>query len=249
MNWAETEQTGDVIERPARGLCGCLLGCSAADFPDYLNYPGIEMLEWRIDAFARNAQEGWMDAYLKELSRSSRLPVIATNRPEWEMGHFTGPEDVRLRMLSDAAKAGAEWIDLEYETASTHVTHFRRHDSRILVSYHNPVETPSRQALRLRVEKMCKAEPDSLKIATYAQCDEDNLRLLELIPFARREFDIDIVAFCMGPIGKWSRAVSLLLGSPWTYVQLPGQPPAAPGQLMAEEMRSMMKSLTSIVTA
>ena len=56
-----------------------------------------------------------MNSFLGALSGKPRLPVIATNRPSREMGAFVGREDVRLRMLEDAAKSGADWIDLEYD--------------------------------------------------------------------------------------------------------------------------------------
>jgi 3-dehydroquinate dehydratase type I len=93
------------------------------------------------------------------------------------------------------------------------------------------------------VKSLASKGPHAIKIVTLARRPEDNLRVLELIAFARESFDTRAVAFCMGPLGKWSRAVSLLLGSPWTYVQLPGQGAAAPGQYSAKEMRALLIAL------
>ena len=54
-----------------------------------------------------------------------------------------------------------------------------------------------------------------------------------------------VLAFAMGPLGRWSRLVSLLLGSPWTYVQLSELSMAAEGQFTAPEMRALLQQLMS----
>ena len=87
-----------------------------------------------------------------------------------------------------------------------------------------------------------------MKIATLAQSGEDNLRVLELIPLAGEEFGIDLIAFCMGPAGKWSRLVSLFLGSPWTYAQFEGQSETAPGQLsVSRDARALIRPCPYVI--
>jgi 3-dehydroquinate dehydratase type I len=103
--------------------------------------------------------------------------------------------------------------------------------------------TPSREILRAKLESMSETGADALKIATLARTDEDNLRVLELIPMAGKRFGIDLVAFCMGPAGRWSRVVSVLLGSPWTYAQFEGRLATAPGQLTVPEMRELIRRI------
>ena len=147
------------------------------------------------------------------------------------MGAFAGREDLRLRMLEDAAKSGADWIDLEHDAGVDDIAPFREAGAKVLLSWHSPAETPAREILRAKLESMRKTGADALKIVTMARSDEDNLRVLELIPLAGKEFGIDLVAFCMGPAGRWSRLVSIFLGSPWTYAQFEGQSATAPGQL------------------
>jgi 3-dehydroquinate dehydratase type I len=161
------------------------------------------------------------------------------------MGAFCDPEDQRLQILHKAAEAGSEWIDLEHDAPAIgeNVRDLRAKGSKVLVSWHCIADTPSKAALTARVENMCKTGADALKIVTLAQSDEDNLRVLELIPLAEKEFGIDLIAFCMGAAGKWSRLVSLFLGSPWTYTQLPGQSAAAPGQISVSEMRDLLRTM------
>ena len=186
-----------------------------------------------------------MESFLSALSVKPRLPVIATNRPVREMGDFAGREDLRLSMLEEAAKSGAEWIDLEHDADVDYIARFRQAGAKVLVSWHSPAETPSREILHQKLESMRKRGADALKMVTFAQSGEDNLRVLELIPLAEKEFGIDLIAFCMGPAGKWSRLVSIFLGSPWTYAQFEGQSAAAPGQLSVSEMRALMCILTN----
>jgi 3-dehydroquinate dehydratase type I len=223
------------------GICGCLGECSPEEFPKWLNHPEVDLVEWRMDKFADRCSMEEMNSFLGALSIKPRLPVIATNRPVREMGAFEGREDLRLSMLEEAAKSGADWIDLEHDTCMDIIARFRQAGAKVLLSWHSPAETPSRGILREKLESMCKAGADAFKIVTMAQSAEDNLRVLELIPLAGKEFGIDLIAFCMGPAGKWSRLVSILLGSPWTYAQFEGLSATAPGQLSVSEIRALTR--------
>ena len=117
----------------------------------------------------------------------------------------------------------------------------RQAGAKVLLSWHHPAGTPSRRILRAKLENMRKMGADALKIVTMAQSADDNLRVLELIPMAKKELGADLIAFCMGPAGKWSRLVNIFLGSPWTYAQFESQPEAAPGQLSVSAMRDLIR--------
>lgn len=224
------------------GVCGCLVECSLKEFPKWLNHPEADMVEWRMDEFARNHSMEEMESFAGILSAGPRLPVIATNRPIREMGAFSGSEELRLSMLEKAARCGADWIDIEHDTDADHIARLRQAGSKVLLSWHSPAGTPSGEELRGKLESMRKTGADALKMVTMAQSGEDSLRVLELIPLAKKELGIDLVAFCMGPVGSWSRLVSLFLGSPWTYAHLEGQSVTAPGQLSASDLRRFVRS-------
>jgi 3-dehydroquinate dehydratase type I len=195
-----------------------------------------------MDKFAVRHLMEEMKSFFTALSEKPRLPVIATNRPVREMGAFVGPEELRLDMLEEAAKSGADWIDLEHDAGEDHIARFRQAGAEVLLSWHNPAGTPSRKILRAKLECMRRTGADALKVVTMAQSADDNLRVLELIPLAKKELGIDLIAFCMGPAGNWSRLVNIFLGSPWTYAHFERQPEAAPGQLSVSEMREMIRS-------
>jgi 3-dehydroquinate dehydratase type I len=225
------------------GICGCLAECSLEEFPNWLKHPGVDLVEWRMDKFAGRSFAQQVESFLSVLSVRPRLPVIATNRPLREMGAFDGREDLRLRMLVEAAKSGADWIDLEHDADVDCIAHLREAGAKVLLSWHSPEGTPPGKTLRAKLESMRKTGADALKIATLARSGEDNLRVLELIPMAGKEFGIDLIAFCMGPAGRWSSVVNIFLGSPWTYAQFPGQSATAPGQLLVSEMRELIRCI------
>jgi 3-dehydroquinate dehydratase-1 len=223
-------------------LCGCLLDVLPERLADFFNHPGVDLIEWRLDAFIRKHSRATAIDSLGMLASQPRHKVVVTNRPVREGGAFEGSEEERIDILRRAAEAGADWVDVEDDVRQDYLERIQSTNARVLLSHHDFSSTPDRRSLRQLVERMAQKGAGALKITTYAGADEDNLRVLELIPFGRREFGIEVIAFCMGPLGRWSRFVCLLLGSPWTYVQLPEQPAAAPGQFTAAQMRALLKA-------
>jgi 3-dehydroquinate dehydratase I len=224
-------------------LCGCVTDVPVGKITDVLHHPEVDLLEWRLDVFFwRYGLNETLDA-LGLLSTFPRHPVLSTNRPKAEGGMFQGAEELRLEILHKAIDAGAEWVDLEDQVADGAFQGFRSRDARILLSHHDFSATPDRLSLQRLAETMARRRPHAIKIVTYARSPEDNLRVLELIPFGRQELGIDVLAFCMGQQGRWSRAVCVFLGSPWAYVQVPELSPAAEGQFTAAEMRTLVEKL------
>ena len=228
-------------------LCGCLTDVAARDIPHFLkDTSGVDLLEWRLDIFLRRHSVDETAEALTHLAMRPRLPVLATLRPEAEGGAFTGPEDLRISLLRRAVDAGADWVDLEASVSPAVVADFAATSAGILLSHHDFKTTPPKEELKRLAQSMSSlldGRPGILKIVTTAGAPEDNLRVLSLIPWARDVLRCPVIAFCMGPLGRWSRAVSLLLGSPWTYVQLPGRAAPAPGPFTPDEIRSILESL------
>ena len=196
-------------------VCGCYFGPSMRDLPRYLRHPGLDMIELRLDTFIKDSLEK-ASGPLAYLASPTRAQVIATNRPRREGGSFAGAEKDRFDVLVRAARAGAEWVDVEFGTPPEVMDSIRGFGPRLLVSYHDFKKTPSLRKLRKIVEQLSQSGADAIKIAVQAASQADNLAVLGLIPFAKEEFGKDLVAFCMGPKGRWSRVACLFLGSPWT---------------------------------
>jgi 3-dehydroquinate dehydratase type I len=237
------ESHGAIMTFQAR-LCGCLLNARPDELPGWFEHPQVDLVEWRLDAFIQHNSLEELLAALPAIGSSVRHPILVTNRARKDGGFFSGSEDARLDALQKAVASGADWVDLEDDIAEDLLSPFRQPHVRMLFSHHDFTQTPDSSTLRRLIESMAKKGGQAVKMATLARCAEDNLRVLELIAFGRQELGLDVIAFCMGSLGRWSRVACLLLGSPWTYVQLPGQGSAAPGQLTAAEMHAALELIT-----
>src|SRR5689334_23377160 len=76
-----------------------------------------------------------------------RLPAIVTLRPTWEGGHFSGPEEVRKRVLSEALALGAEYVDVEWRARFDDLI-TARHGRGIVLSSHDFDGVPADLAAR-----------------------------------------------------------------------------------------------------
>jgi 3-dehydroquinate dehydratase type I len=181
---------------------------------------------------------------LTRLFRTHPGPVIATNRLAAEGGRWQGSEDERRRLLAEALDLGVDFLDLELaaDPAWRRDLWERRGEAKIILSWHDFSATPDLENLEAVLQNMLAAQADILKIVTLARQPEDNLRVLALIPQARAA-GREIIAFCMGPLGKWSRVVAPLLGSFLTFAPFTRKGASAPGQLTVNEIKRAWKAL------
>ena len=77
---------------------------------------------------------------------------------------------------------------------------------------------------------------DIAKIAVMPKTMKDTLTILEL-----SSKEDDLIAISMGELGKYTRIITPLFGSPITYAT--GGKPSAPGQLEIEKTRLILKEL------
>jgi 3-dehydroquinate dehydratase type I len=181
---------------------------------------------------------------LKRLFRTHPGPVIATNRLAAEGGKWTGCEMDRRALLEEALARGADFLDLELaaEAAWRQEMWDRRGEGKIILSWHDFSGTPETAQLEDTLQKMLAQDADVIKMVTMARQPEDNLRLLALIPQAQAA-GREIIAFCMGPAGKWSRAVAPLMGSFLTFAPFTKKGASAPGQLTVNEVKRLWNML------
>jgi 3-dehydroquinate dehydratase type I len=181
---------------------------------------------------------------LKRLLRTRPGPVIATNRRAEEGGRWQGGEAGRLSLLKEALALGVNCLDVELAAAAAWRQELweRRGDARLILSWHDFSGTPAPEQLQATLEEMLAADADIIKIVTLAREPGDNLRLLSLIPRVRAAGK-EIIAFCMGPLGKWSRIAAPLLGSYLTYAPFSRRGASAPGQLTVNEVKRLWRML------
>jgi len=203
-------------------------------------FPLADVVELRID--------GIRDVDLKRLLAGERKKVIVTNRCREEGGMFPGSEKDRVALLQQAVELGADYIDVELQTSPAlkdsivAAVDRRRGGTRLILSWHDVSETPSERVLRNKVDQGCGEGADIVKVVPYARTDADNLKILNLLVHSQKR-DREIVAFCMGPRGRLSRAIAPFWGSCISYVALSPAERTAPGQLTAAEMRHLHRIL------
>jgi 3-dehydroquinate dehydratase type I len=172
--------------------------------------------------------------------------IIVTSRRTGDGGFFEGSEQDRVGLLKTAVALGADFVDIEVKTARRLIDGLfdavaaNGGFTNVMVSHHDFRGTPSWKVLLGRLNACRAPGADMVKIVTYANTVEDNLRLLQLIPEARGKGQ-RIVAFCMGPKGRVSRIMAPVFGSAFSYASLRRGAETAPGQLTVSEMREALR--------
>ena len=205
-----------------------------------VSFPLADLVELRVDFI-----EG---VNLEKLLSAKKGLVLVTARRKKEGGSFRGNETQRIALLREAVRLEADLVDVELSTdsilAGTVVEEIRKAESRtkLIVSHHDFNRTPPYRTLQ-GIFDLCVARgADIVKIATFADSLEDNLRILKLIGWARRTGQ-NIIALCMGEKGKVSRVMAPLFGSYLSFASLNEGQESAPGQLTAAEIREILRIL------
>jgi 3-dehydroquinate dehydratase type I len=199
--------------------------------------PLADIVEVRLDL---------MDSFdLGLIIRSSVKPVLITYRSEKEGGMGKDDPDTVAGYLVSAIKEGTDIIDLELGMPLTVRERIlnARGGTKVIISTHINDGTPSRDELKRIFNESVGAGGNIVKIVTRASRWDDNLRVLELIPEAR-EMDVDIIAFCTGPLGRMSRIFSLLMGAHMTFTSIQKGEESADGQIPIMEMKELLEFFT-----
>ena len=146
--------------------------------------------------------------------------------------------------MREAVDLGSAFVDVELasERSSLRELIKNKKRTRLILSFHDFQRTLSAEELRGLLDRMIRYRSDVAKIVTFARSWEDNLKVLSLIPYARKRKQA-VVAFCMGEKGKMSRIFAPRMGAAWTYASLDRKRASAPGQLTVEETKGIWERL------
>lgn len=169
-------------------------------------------------------------------------PVIVTNRPTREGGHYTGDEATRVRILQEACALGAEYVDIEADSigllrAGLQGIGLADVRTKIIVSHHDfRAVPPDLGEIHQRQQSL---GADVVKVAAMAHRLGDAITILELL--ARAE--VPTIAVAMGEHGLISRVWALRFPSCYlTYAAPDGERNTAPGQVGAGMMREVFQA-------
>ncbi|ELZ91768.1 3-dehydroquinate dehydratase [Haloferax mucosum ATCC BAA-1512] len=218
-----------------------VLAASTADLDDEPAARGVaDAVEFRMDLAADPL--GALDAY------DGALPVLATNRAEWEGGDADGDEDDRLDALVSAAENDAvAAVDIELESLRTErggdaAERARAAGATVVASAHDFEQTPARSEL-VRLLHDAATLGDVGKLAVTAETHADALRVLD-VTRAATAWDDAVATMAMGEAGRHTRAVAPVYGSKVGYAPVEPADATAPGQYDAKTLRSLVSNLS-----
>ncbi len=190
-----------------------------------------DLIEVRLDCFENSRN-------LLELSKSTNIPLIATNKLRSERGNFSGAEIDRQQTLLNAAKNGFAYVDIDVSSSNHRETieKIKEFGAKPIVSFHKFDGTLNALEMGKILEREISSGADVCKIVTTANHIEDNLSALNFVSVMHSR--VNLVCFCMGEQSKVSRLLSPLFGAFFTFASLEQGSETALGQMSIQEMRS-----------
>jgi len=190
---------------------------------------GADLLEIRIDAI-EDLNPDDVSSIIKEIN----YPLIATNRKIEEGGLFKGSELERTEILLSAAK-NADFVDLELGTDKDCMNKIIKASKSTIISFHDFKKTPSIDFL-LEVVRRERDIGDISKFAVMPHSISDTLVVLNVLSQVQ-----NTVGISMGDIGRYTRVVAPLFGSPITFASLNNK--SAPGQIDLNSTKNFLDKL------
>jgi len=165
--------------------------------------------------------------------------IIATCRRVTAGGKFRGSIASQLDVLSKAAAAGCQLVDISLQTAQKcrpAQLQKLRDRAALILSLHDFRGT---KKLDQTLEKMRAYPADFYKVVSTASTLSDNVSMIQ---FLGREGDNhSLIGLCMGEQGLISRVLGVRAGSVFTFGAFGVGEETAPGQATAQELRSVYR--------
>jgi len=190
-----------------------------------------DLIEVRLDRFEISRK-------LSDLSASTKIPLIATNKLQNEKGFFSGTESERQQTLLNAAKNDFEYVDIDLSSPKHKelIGQLKQMGTKPVVSYHKFDGILNVSAMEKILDEEIASGASVCKIVTSAKVVEDNLPALSFVSFASSK--AKLVCFCMGEQGKVSRLLSPMFGAFFTFASLEQGSETAAGQMSIKEMKA-----------
>ena len=195
------------------------------------------MLEFRLDYFSK---PGLAIPRIKRFLESHLgTIVIATCRRAASGGKFRGSIASQLDILNKAIAAGCQVVDVEVQTAMKckpeRLEKLRTRAGLILSSH----DFRATKKLDETLEKMLAFPADYYKVVSTATTLSDNVTMIKFL--ARQGDRHSLVGMCMGEQGMISRVLGVRAGSVFTFASSGAGQETAPGQITAQELRSVYR--------
>ncbi len=160
--------------------------------------------------------------------------AIATCRRAANGGKFRGSLTAEVSILTKAATAGCQLVDLELESArklkAGEIERLRRQGALIL-SHHDFHATRNLEKI---FEKMRAFPADFYKVVSTAKCLSDNVVMMKFLEHQAASHSM--VGVCMGEQGIISRVLGVRAGSTFTFGAVSPGEETAPGMVTARTL-------------
>jgi len=205
---------------------------------------GADILELRTD-YLENLNVDLVRQLIADVKNSGdkKLPIIVTCRDKQQGGAIDYPQKLRVEILAAALKAGAEFIDFEYENfisiegqEKIRLALSQSSKGRLILSTHN-FETKFENIGKLyrKILNVCPiAIPKLVYVANHINDCFDAFDLLHQTSSER-------IIFCMGAGGLISRILAKKLGCFLTFASIDELNATAPGQLTIKDLKELYR--------
>jgi 3-dehydroquinate dehydratase / shikimate dehydrogenase len=194
-------------------------------------------LEFRLDYISKPAVA--LPKIKHFLTTHAGTVAIATCRRATSGGKFRGSIASQLDLLSKASSAGCQLVDVELQTAlkcKPAQLQKLRSRSGLILSFHDFRGT---KKLDETLEKMRAFPADFYKVVSTANTLSDNISMIQFL--GRESDNHSLVGLCMGEQGIISRVLGVRAGSVFTFASANPGEETAPGQITAQELRSVYR--------
>jgi len=191
-------------------------------------------LEFRLDYLSHPAQA--LPKIKKFTEYHPHVTSIATCRRVASDGKFRGSIVSQLDILTKAAAAGCQIVDVELQSAlrcTSQQLLKLRSKAALVLSHHDFRGTKN---LDKTLEKMVSIPADFYKIVSTATMLSDNVAIMKFLEENGGKHSL--VGLCMGQQGIISRVLGVRAGSVFTFAAVSPDEKTAPGQITAQELRS-----------
>ncbi len=205
---------------------------------------GAEMLELRTD-YLENLTVETVRALMAKVGTLAgpEMPMIVTCRDGRQGGARPYPNKLRMQVLTAALKAGADFIDCEYENFRSlenqekiRVALSQSSRGRLILSAHNfKGRFPDIRKLHRDIQTVCP--PAIPKLVYTANHINDCFEALDFL----HQTSGERIAFCMGESGLMTRILAAKLGSFVTFASVDRASATAPGQLTIEQLTGLYR--------
>jgi len=203
---------------------------------------GADIIELRMD-YLKGLDASVVKELINKAKTFNRPAVLVTCRDSREGGIGEHPADFRIQVITEAVKAGADFIDVELQNyrqdkiqKQIKLTLDQNPGTRLILSAHD--FEGKFEGISDLYNDIRNVEPSAIaKLVYTADHINDCFEAFDLL----HDSDGDVIAFCMGRAGLISRILAKKLGSFLTFASLDAESATASGQLTVKELKELYR--------